>query len=171
MQSAFQFPYYIDPQNNPCKSLVLNPFFILLQFKTSSLPFKTTFYPHPDSFFFQIVHSPFCPNCIPEIANKKTHPKNNRKITIEELKTVVTNTNKKTPGIAGINKKHLTEAPIKKISQILDLLNSYSNLGYFPDAFNISKIILIPKPNKSTKNAKNYRPIPLLEYIGKTNQK
>ena len=40
-------------------------------------------------------------------------------------------------------------------------------MGYFPQPYKHAKIILLPKPNKSTTDPINYRPISLLEVQGK----
>ena len=54
------------------------------------------------------------------------------------------------------------------IFKFLDITNACINLGYWPFHFKISTMVVIPKPNKSTFNSsKSYRPIILLNTIGK----
>ena len=55
------------------------------------------------------------------------------------------------------------------IFKLIDITNAYIDLGHWPSHFKTSTIIIISKPNKSTYNSpKSYRPIVLLNMIGKT---
>ena len=84
--------------------------------------------------------------------NVNTFNEENRKITLEELIAAIKNTKQRAPGLSGITKRHLIEAPRKTLLQLLNIFNPSLNLGYFPDAYKTSKIIFIPKPNKSSKD-------------------
>ena len=58
------------------------------------------------------------------------------------------------------------------LTDIVNIADSYINLGYWPEYFNISSTIIIPKPNKSLYDQpKAFRPIVLLNTLGKLIEK
>ena len=91
----------------------------------------------------------------------------NPKVTYEELMSAIKETKQRAPGLSGITKRHLMEAPKKTIEQILNIFNACFNTGYYPDGYKLAKMIFIPKPGKPPNQVANFRPISLLDYIGK----
>ena len=75
--------------------------------------------------------------------------------------------NKSAPGLDGIRYSIIKRLPDKYLQQIAKVFSSCIKLGYFPDRWKNAKTILIPKPGKDSREAKNYRPISLLSCIGK----
>ena len=58
------------------------------------------------------------------------------------------------------------------LSKVVDIADVCINLGHWPDYFKISTTIVIPKPNKqSYDNPKAFRPIVLLNTLGKLIEK
>ena len=58
------------------------------------------------------------------------------------------------------------------LSKVINIADACINLGYWPDYFKISTTIVIPKPNKqSYDNPKAFRPIVLLNTLGKLIEK
>jgi hypothetical protein len=67
-------------------------------------------------------------------------------------------------GIQNIILQHLLRSVLKFISKIL---NSSLALNYFPTQWKMAKIIMLPKPAKDHTSPLNYRPISLLNSLGK----
>ena len=86
---------------------------------------------------------------------------------MEELTSAIAGTKQRAPGLSGVTKKHLEEAPLRTRVQLLELLNACYNVGYYPDVYKTAKMIFIQKPGKPSTDPLNFRPISLLEYIGK----
>ena len=58
------------------------------------------------------------------------------------------------------------------LSKIINIADACINLGHWPEYFKISTTIVIPKPNKqSYDNPKSFRPIVLLNILGKLIEK
>ena len=74
---------------------------------------------------------------------------------------------RKAPGLDGIQMILYKELPENAIKQLTQIYNSALRLGYFPTHFKTAKVIMIPKPNKTRDNPRNYRPISLTNTIGK----
>ena len=89
-------------------------------------------------------------------------------VTEEEVKARITNLKKKkAPGASKINAQLLQHATPNIIQQITNIYNACLSSGYFPKAFKEAIMVLIPKGERDTTNPSNYRPISLLENIGK----
>lgn len=54
---------------------------------------------------------------------------------------------------------------------LLSIFNQCLKIGYWPNAFKNAKIVPIPKPGKPHDNPRNYRPISLLNSLGKIMEK
>ena len=89
-------------------------------------------------------------------------------ITSEETKTLLHKTPKRAPGISGISHHMTKHLPPPIINAITSLYNASLATGYFPKIFKTATTIMIPKPQKDPHNPANYRPISLLEILGKT---
>lgn len=87
------------------------------------------------------------------------------------LTTIQSFKNKKAPGQSKINKKILVKVPLNMIDALKNIYNAAVSAGYFPKAFKIALIKMSLKKGKQTIHPVNYRPISLLETIGKTYEK
>jgi hypothetical protein len=92
--------------------------------------------------------------------------------TLAEFKSAIRNCrNHSSPGVDSIPYiliKHLTRCWTKFI---IDTYNECLNLGYFPAAWKTTKTVIIPKPGKSKQYIENYRPITLINCLGKVLEK
>ena len=88
-------------------------------------------------------------------------------ITEIEIRNIIKNLKKTSPGESGINKTILTQLPDVAITRLTEIYNSTISAGYFPDKWKHATIRLIPKAGKSPHNPQNFRPISLLEVPGK----
>jgi hypothetical protein len=89
-----------------------------------------------------------------------------------EIQTVINNLFSKTsPGYDLITGKMLPELPPAAIKLITQLFNASLILGYFPDQWKVSQIILIFKPSKPSHVPTSYRPIRLLPILSKVFEK
>lgn len=79
--------------------------------------------------------------------------------------------NNKAPGYDLIDKKVLEELPRKGIVYLTTLFNAILRVGYFPDLWKISQVIMIHKPGKPVHGVTSYRPISLLPIISKLLEK
>ena len=70
-------------------------------------------------------------------------------------------------GLDGVGYALLKKAPPSYHAYIAKFFGACLRIGYFPKAWKHAKVIMIPKPNKDTSSAKNYRPISLLSCLGK----
>ena len=86
----------------------------------------------------------------------------------EEVKRLLSRTRRRAPGPTGITWAMTRHLPPNVISSLTNIYNACLATGYFPKAFKTATTILIPKPQKSTHNPGNYRPISLLDILGKT---
>lgn len=94
-----------------------------------------------------------------------------RRITVDELKTVVTKMKSTAPGLTGINKQVIMECSQSMIERLIDIFNASLSAGYFPDKFKEAVLVMIPKPGKTDTTPENYRPVSLLEVPGKLLEK
>ena len=89
-------------------------------------------------------------------------------ITVGEVELLLKHVRKKAPGSSGITYHLIHHLPPNTIKAITHLYNAQLASGYFPELFKTATATLIPKPNKDNSNPLNYRPISLLEILGKT---
>jgi len=75
------------------------------------------------------------------------------------------------PGHDEITYSILKRVPDCTLSAIADLYTACLENGYFPKVWKSAIGIMLPKPNKDTKVAVNYRPISLLNTLGKLFEK
>ena len=59
----------------------------------------------------------------------------------------------------------------KSITRLTAIFNSCITIAYFPDAWKISHVVMIPKPGKDQNDSGNYRPISLCSTLGKLLEK
>jgi len=93
----------------------------------------------------------------------------------EEFKiTLGTCSNLLTPGPDKLSWRHFKSILSDKdcISSVIKIANACIDLGYWPNHFKILSMVIIPKPNKPSYNSsKSFRPIVLLNTIGKLIEK
>jgi hypothetical protein len=77
----------------------------------------------------------------------------------------------KAPGFDLVDKKVLGKLPRKAIVYLTILFNAILRVGYFPDLWKVSLIIMIHKPGKPPHEVTSYRPISLLPIMSKLFEK
>lgn len=87
-------------------------------------------------------------------------------ILVEEVE-IIQNSKSTHVGPNKINRKIIKHFPRNMIIQITEIFNSCLVYVYFPTAWTTAYTIMIRKPGKPPDNPKSYRPIPLLDCIGK----
>ncbi len=88
--------------------------------------------------------------------------------TTAEVKQTLDTTKKKAPGDTNIGHQILKNLPHETIVAITYLYNTQIATGYFPKHFKTATAVMIPKPGKNHTDPQNYRPISLLEVLGKS---
>ncbi len=86
----------------------------------------------------------------------------------EDVARLLRHTPRRAPGPSGVTWPMVRSLPPEIISSLTKIFNACLASGYFPKAFKISNITLIAKPGKNSHLPENYRPISLLEILGKT---
>ena len=143
---------------------------------------ETVFYPHPpvpsvvnhvhtintwsETNRVEIAPRPVIDLTILDENNELTAP-----ITSVEVKDLIMRFPRKAPGSSQIGKDVLLHFPDNLINAITNLYNASLSIGYFPSSFKTAIVALIPKPNKDLTDPKSYRPISLLESLGKLFEK
>jgi hypothetical protein len=74
---------------------------------------------------------------------------------------------RKAPGPDGIRNEQLKQLPLGAGSFLAIIFTACFRLGYFPQQWKKAKIICLPKPGKPPRIIESYRPISLLDSIGK----
>lgn len=75
--------------------------------------------------------------------------------------------NNKAPGPNGVSNILLKNLPKEALIYLTQLLNACLKISYFPDSWKEASVVCVPKPNKNACNVDGYRPISLLDCIGK----
>ena len=89
-------------------------------------------------------------------------------VTIDELDaTLAKCKNRSAAGRDGVNYFLLKKLPKETKSSLCLIFSDAIRLGHFPLVWKSALVKMLPKPNKDTKLAKNFRPISLLSCIGK----
>ena len=78
---------------------------------------------------------------------------------------------KKAPGESKIGHQIIKQLPENIIEYIKNIFNASLACGYFPKLFKSAILKLIPKEGKDATLPQNYRPIDLLDNIGKMFEK
>lgn len=89
----------------------------------------------------------------------------------EICRNITSMDNGKAPGYDLIDKKVLQELPRKGIVYLTILFNAIQRVGYYPDIWKVSQIVMIHKPGKPIHDVSSYRPISLLPIMSKLYEK
>lgn len=73
----------------------------------------------------------------------------------------------KAPGPDGVPDMVIKEVVVMETEILMDLFNSCLKQGLFPCAWKVSKLVLLRKGDKPLENPSSYRPICLLNTVGK----
>lgn len=95
----------------------------------------------------------------------------NQPFSLSELQLVLSSCKNTSPGFDNITSRMLKELPDTATSYLLSILNRFYLTDFFPEQWNQSIIIPIPKPNKDHSSPINYRPIALTSVLCKTLEK
>ena len=89
-------------------------------------------------------------------------------ISLEEARSALNSCkNRSAPGPDGIPNLILKNVSDHNFATIIKLYNHCLNTGYFPRHWKMATGVMIPKPGKDTTDVNSYRPISLLNCIGK----
>ena len=88
-------------------------------------------------------------------------------ITTVDVRLAIKQAKNKAPGPSKLRKIHFENMPPNIIRNIAHILNCSHACGYYPKKLKIANIVMIPKPNTRQTDAKNYRPISLLNFMSK----
>ena len=89
-------------------------------------------------------------------------------VTLEEIELNLKKCKSKSAvGLDGISYELIKKFPNSYMLQFASFLTACMRLGHFPSNWKKAKVILIPKPGKDPRQAKNHRPISLLSCLGK----
>ena len=88
-------------------------------------------------------------------------------IETHQIKIIIKQFKNKAPGESQVSKMILEKIPNEMIRKLKDILNLTLSIGYFPKLFKIAILRLIQKEGKNGTKPINYRPISLLEVVGK----
>ena len=123
---------------------------------------STVFQPNPPVDNLSTLGHPLEPVEIAEILN----------VSVEELKNIIKDIQpKKSPGYDGITPEMIINLPHVALALLTQIFNAMLVIGYFPDFWKISEIILISKPGKDLTVPSSYRPISLLPCLSKVFEK
>ena len=84
-----------------------------------------------------------------------------------EIKYLIQKSKQSAPGTTGITRSHLQHLPDNIIRSITNIYNALLTTGYFPDQWKVAIMIFLLKTLKSPYLHTNYRPISLLNTLGK----
>lgn len=97
---------------------------------------------------------------------------NNLSIHVDTVKSIIaTRRPFKSPGPDGIQNILLKNLPLKAVQKITDIFNACIKLSYWPTNFKLAKVVPIQKSGKDPSSVTSYRPISLLNSIGKIFEK
>ena len=92
-------------------------------------------------------------------------------ILLSEVKDNISQLRRKAPGGTQIGREVIRHLPDSVLRTVTGLFNASLATGYFPVQLKKAIIILIPKPGKDHTDPANFRPISLLEVLGKIFEK
>ncbi|XP_035204612.1 uncharacterized protein LOC118179551 [Stegodyphus dumicola] len=108
---------------------------------------------------------------IPIAFNSSNSEPYNSVFTMHELKRVLSQTRRSSPGLDAITYEMLKHLSYKSLTALLVLYNRVWKEHSFPNAWKRAVVIPIPKPGKDPKDPSNYRPIALTSCMCKVFEK
>jgi hypothetical protein len=95
-----------------------------------------------------------------------------KKVKTKEVRSVISKLKpNKAPGPDNIQNIVLKQLPDEALKVLSHIINRSIQLNHYPPSWKVAKVINLPKPNKDHKLAANYRPISLLNSLGKIAEK
>ena len=91
----------------------------------------------------------------------------NLKLDVDDIKLAIKNIRDKCPGPSKLRKKHFEELPDNILHNLTHIFNCCLSVGYYPKQFKHAHLIFIHKNGTDKHNPLNYRPISLLNTMGK----
>ena len=91
----------------------------------------------------------------------------NLKIDKDDVKLAIKTLKDRTPGPSKLRKKHFTHLPDNILHNLAHIFECCLAAGYYPKKFKHAHIIFIHKAGTDKDNPLNYRPISLLNTMGK----
>ena len=92
----------------------------------------------------------------------------NNSFNLVELKEVINKSHDTATGPDEVHYQMLKHLPSKSLQALLDIFNDIWETGKFPESWELSTIIPVPKPGKDHTEPTNYRPIALTSCLCKT---
>ena len=102
-----------------------------------------------------------------ELENNNQKHYLNLKIDVDDVKFSIRNLKDKCPGPSKLRKNHFLNLPDNILHNITHIFNCCLSVGYYPKQFKHAHIIFIHKPGTEKHDPLNYRPISLLNVLGK----
>ena len=102
-----------------------------------------------------------------ELNNNRDNDNIDMKINIEDVKLSMKSLKDKCPGPSKLRKNHFVNLPDNIVHNITHIFNSCLSIGYYPKQFKHAHLIFIHKQGTEKHNPLNYRPISLLNTLGK----
>ena len=92
----------------------------------------------------------------------------NNPFNLDELKDAINKSHDTATGPDEVHYQILKHLPLKSLQKLLDIFNNMWETGKFPEGWELTTIIPIPKPGKDHTEPTNYRPIALTSCLCKT---
>jgi len=159
-KDIFQILRYTRPRRTQLTPAIKNGDQLATTFEEKCRVFHDTIFPEPPS------NRPSVPDNLPEPISWKT-------LTRNELATAIYTSNpKKAPGPDNISFLCIQHALQTLPDEFFALYSRLTQLGYHPSYWRSSTTVIIPKPGKASYDIpKSYRPIALLNCLGKVLEK
>ena len=106
-----------------------------------------------------------------DFGNIEKRPENDQirpNVTAERIRMILKKVKNTSPGEDSISYAHIKHLPDSALSYIAEIFNACISCCYFPDAWKEGAVTLLPKANKPRDDTRNYRPITMLNALGKT---
>jgi len=92
-------------------------------------------------------------------------------ISVSKLEMIISGSSNAAPGPDSIPIPVLKRLPASTLVILAAIFNSCFSTGYFPDAWKVASVVMLPKPGKPRHLASSYRPISLTSCMGKLFEK
>ena len=99
--------------------------------------------------------------------NLLENPDFNLKIDIDDVKLAIKSLKDKCPGPSKLRKKHFANLPDNILQNLTHIFESCLAAGYYPKQFKHAHMVFIHKAGTDKHDPLNYRPISLLNFMGK----